>query len=85
VQQDNRVWFKSTKSNPSGNCVEVTKPYRKSRKSISVNCLEVEDRIVDGTPIRALRNTRDRSLPEHVFTEAEWQAFIAGVKDGEFD
>lgn len=34
---------------------------------------------------RWLRDTKDRSLPAHYFTEIEWQAFLDGVKDGEFD
>ncbi len=33
----------------------------------------------------AVRDTKDRSRPAHYYTEAEWQAFVAGVKAGEFD
>ena len=33
----------------------------------------------------AIRNSRHRSGPALLFTEAEWEAFLAGVKDGEFD
>lgn len=33
----------------------------------------------------AIRNSRHRSGPALLFTEAEWDAFLAGVKDGEFD
>ncbi len=33
----------------------------------------------------AVRDTKDRSKPEHVFTRSEWDAFVAGVKNGEFD
>ena len=33
----------------------------------------------------AIRNSRHRSAPALLFTEAEWDAFLAGVKDGEFD
>ncbi|MFC3439209.1 DUF397 domain-containing protein [Nocardia seriolae] len=33
----------------------------------------------------ALRDTKDRSKPAHEYTAAEWQAFILGVKSGEFD
>ncbi|WP_223208070.1 DUF397 domain-containing protein [Actinopolyspora erythraea] len=32
-----------------------------------------------------MRDTKDRSRPEHYYTPVEWQAFVAGVKDGEFD
>jgi hypothetical protein len=33
----------------------------------------------------AIRNSRHRAGPALLFTEAEWEAFLAGVKDGEFD
>jgi hypothetical protein len=31
-----------------------------------------------------VRNSRDDKAP-HIYTRHEWTAFIAGVKDGEFD
>jgi Domain of unknown function (DUF397) len=33
----------------------------------------------------AVRDTKDRTLPPHRFTGAEWDAFLAGVRAGEFD
>lgn len=33
----------------------------------------------------AIRNSRHRSGPALLFTEDEWEAFLAGVRDGEFD
>jgi hypothetical protein len=33
----------------------------------------------------ALRDAKDPSLPPHVFNRAEWTAFVAGVRNGEFD
>lgn len=33
----------------------------------------------------AVRDTKDRSLPAHRYTAAEWDAFVAGVRAGEFD
>jgi hypothetical protein len=33
----------------------------------------------------AMRNSKDRSGPVLVFTPAEWEAFVSGVRDGEFD
>lgn len=33
----------------------------------------------------AVRHSRYRSLPWLVFTRGEFAAFVAGVKDGEFD
>jgi Domain of unknown function (DUF397) len=32
-----------------------------------------------------LRNSADPSGPVLVFTQAEWDAFVAGARDGEFD
>ncbi|MFC4060602.1 DUF397 domain-containing protein [Planomonospora corallina] len=32
-----------------------------------------------------VRDSKDRSGPVLVFTPAEWRAFLAGVKSGEFD
>ena len=32
-----------------------------------------------------LRNPEDPGGPTLVFTPAEWEAFVAGVRDGEFD
>ncbi|KEZ34416.1 DUF397 domain-containing protein [Frankia sp. CeD] len=34
---------------------------------------------------RAIRDSKDRGGPILVFTAAEWRAFVAGVRDGEFD
>jgi hypothetical protein len=33
----------------------------------------------------AIRNSRHRSGPALLFTAAEWDAFLAGAKSGEFD
>ena len=32
-----------------------------------------------------MRNSGEPDSPELFFTEAEWDAFVLGVKDGEFD
>jgi len=45
-------------------------------------CVEVAD-LPDGG--RLLRDTKDRNGPVLQFTAPEWAAFIAGVRDGEFD
>ncbi len=45
------------------------------------NCVETR---FDGNRVH-LRDTKDRSKPAHEFTPDEWRAFVAGVKNGEFD
>ncbi|WP_019806650.1 DUF397 domain-containing protein [Saccharomonospora halophila] len=46
------------------------------------NCVEVAP--LSGGGI-AMRNSRDPQGPALVYTKAEIAAFLAGVKDGEFD
>jgi len=56
--------------------------WRKSARSAgNGNCVEVA--VLDAAV--AVRDTKDRSGPVLVFTPAEWNAFILGAKDGEFD
>ncbi len=56
--------------------------WRKSSRSLNINeCLEVanlDDR-------RAVRDSKDPSGPALVFGAAQWAAFTAGVRAGEFD
>ncbi len=55
----------------------------KSRRSgpTGGNCVEVA--FLDGGEI-ALRNSRHPGGPALIFTRSEWDAFLAGAKDGEF-
>jgi Domain of unknown function (DUF397) len=57
--------------------------WRKSTASNpSGNCVEAAA-LADGSV--ALRNSRDPAGPALVYTRAEVAAFLAGVKNGEFD
>lgn len=55
--------------------------WRKSTRSGTENCVEVA---ISDEGV-AVRDTKDRSKAPHIFTRAEWDAFIGGVKGGEFD
>jgi hypothetical protein len=55
--------------------------HKSSRSSGNGNCVEVA--ILSDTV--AVRDTKDRTGPVLTFTSAEWDAFVAGAKDGEFD
>jgi hypothetical protein len=46
------------------------------------DCVEVA---VNLPGIVAVRDTKDRQGAALVFTDAEWVAFLAGVREGEFD
>ncbi|MEU4426981.1 DUF397 domain-containing protein [Actinoplanes sp. NPDC024001] len=46
------------------------------------DCVEVAANLPG---IVAVRDTKDRDGAALVFTHAEWRAFLAGVRDGEFD
>jgi len=57
--------------------------WRKSRHSESeAGCVETAF-LPDGHV--AVRDSKDRSGPALVYTPREWDAFINGAKDGEFD
>ena len=59
-----------------------TDGYRKSTFCSNGNCVEVR-RLDDGNVL--LRDSKDPSKPAHEFTSQEWTAFLAGVRNGEFD
>lgn len=54
----------------------------KSTFSVTGNCVEVAHLPGGGV---ALRDTKDRTKQPHVYTSGEWDAFLRGAKNGEFD
>ena len=58
-----------------------TASWRKSSWSYNNGCVEVA--FVEGHV--AVRDSKDRTGPVLVFTAHEWQAFLHGVRAGEFD
>jgi hypothetical protein len=59
-----------------------THDYGKSSFSGTGGCVEV-CLLTDGRV--SLRDSKDVSKPPHLFTPGEWNAFLAGVRAGEFD
>ena len=55
--------------------------WRKSRRSGSNGCVEVA--LVESQV--TVRNSKDRGGPVLWFTTQEWEIFLGGVRDGEFD
>jgi hypothetical protein len=56
--------------------------WRKSSYSATqTNCVEV----AQASEIVAVRDSKNPTGPVLVFTPTEWAAFVAGVRDGEFD
>lgn len=54
----------------------------KSSASAAGNCVEVAHLPGGGV---AVRDSKDRAKPAHRYTPGEWEAFLAGAKNGEFD
>jgi hypothetical protein len=54
----------------------------KSSASAAGNCVEVAHLPAGGV---AVRDSKDRSKTPHVYTRGEWEAFLTGAKNGEFD
>jgi hypothetical protein len=55
--------------------------WRTSTYSAGNGCVEVA--FVDGKV--GVRDSKDREGPALVFTASEWEAFLAGARDGEFE
>lgn len=60
----------------------MARMWYKSSRSGSGNCVEVA---FDESAAVGVRDSKDPDGPTLSFTQAEWSAFIAGVKAGEFD
>jgi Domain of unknown function (DUF397) len=54
----------------------------KSSASAAGNCVEVAHLPGGGV---AVRDSKDRVKAPHVYTRREWEAFLVGAKNGEFD
>jgi hypothetical protein len=54
----------------------------KSSASSAAGCVEIAH--IPGGGV-ALRDSKDRAKKAHVFTGHEWECFLAGARNGEFD
>ena len=80
-------WRKSSHSSDNGGtCVEVG-VWRKSSYSGNSGgaCVEVTATRDTSAVLYLMRDSKDPDGPKLAFTGAEWDAFLRGVKDGEFD
>jgi hypothetical protein len=53
-----------------------------SSASGDLSCVEVAHLPGGGV---AVRNSKNRTITPHVFSPSEWDAFLTGVRNGEFD
>ena len=58
--------------------------HKSARSGAAGHCVEVACNAAAGGKV-FVRNSKDRSGPVVGFTPEEWTAFVAGVRDGEFD
>jgi hypothetical protein len=68
-------WHRSSHCRGSADCVEVTVTTDTSRWPHKADC----------DKLYLMRDTKNPDSPVLAFTPAEWEAFVLGVKDGEFD
>jgi hypothetical protein len=73
-------WQKSSHSGMNGNCVEVS--WQKSSYSgPNGNCLEAR---ASAPGHVAIRDSKDKAGPRLTVNDRAWDAFIRGIKRGEF-
>ncbi|MFC0865798.1 MULTISPECIES: DUF397 domain-containing protein [Sphaerimonospora] len=64
-------WRKSSRSTNGGDCVEVA-------------VVSASGGHKTGELLYAVRDSKNPDGPALIFTPSEWEAFVLGVKDGEF-
>jgi hypothetical protein len=77
-----KVAFAKSSHSSDGACVEVGVARTSSHSGQLHDCVEVEG-LPEGWV--AVRDTKDRDGPVLQFNPTEWQAFLDGVRGGEFD
>ena len=59
----------------------LTEQWRTATRSQDTNCVEVRR----SGGLVEVRDTKDRDGSTLIFTPADWDTFVAGAKQGEFD
>lgn len=72
------MWVKATRCESSA-CVEVA--WHRAAGCESNGCIEVAQR----PDVMLVRDSKNLDQVPLQFTRAEWDVFVEGVKDGEFD
>lgn len=62
--------------------LKIGQPHKSTRSGAAGHCVEAELQADGGVIVRDTKN-RDGGCLE--FTAQEWDAFLAGARDGEFD
>lgn len=80
------TWRKASHSGSNGQCVEVGVWRKASYSTASGNCVEVAARADGGADVLCLvRDSKDRDGGSVAFAPAAWRAFVARVKNGDYD
>jgi hypothetical protein len=56
--------------------------HKSTRSDANSQCVEVADNLPD---LIAVRDSKDVSGPVLTFARGDWTAFLAGIKNGDFD
>jgi hypothetical protein len=80
IDADGICWHKSTHSNSASNCVEVAW-VTSSHSASNQNCVQA----AKGGDAVLVRDSKDPEGPVLRFTPSEWDAFVGGVRNGEFN
>lgn len=72
------AWRRSSRSNGSGNCVEVGAWRKSTRSNSSGECVEVAA-WPDGPQV-SIRDSKDPDGPALTVTPADWRSFMSRIK-----
>jgi hypothetical protein len=74
------VWRKSTRSDTTANCVEVTTWRKSTRSNSTANCVE----IAHGHTLVATRDSKNTTGPVLAFSPTHWSTFLRHLTNDRF-